>query len=112
RLIWSDRLLSRPSMDSKNNTKPSTKKILNRGQWSKEDDMVLKRLVEELGEELGEEEWTAVANNFPDRNSTECRQRWNRVLNPKLKKGKWTEEVSGNEFSSPFTSLTTAIVIF
>ena len=79
-----------PNALFKNDHKPSApKKIVNRGRWSKEEDMELKRLVDENGED-----WSVVANNFNDRNDVQCQQRWCKVLNPKLIKGPWTQAVS------------------
>lgn len=39
----------------------------------------------------GEQYWTKVAKEVPDRNAKECVQRWKKVLAPGLKKGKWSE---------------------
>ena len=75
-----------------NSQKPVTKKIVNRGRWSKEEDSDLRRLVEQHGEN-----WSLVASFFVDRNDVQCQQRWCKVLNPKLIKGPWTQAVSANE---------------
>ena len=76
----------------KNTNKVATsvvKKIVNRGRWSKEEDLELKRLVDIHGEQ-----WARVSSYFSDRNEVQCQQRWGKVLNPKLIKGPWTQAVS------------------
>ena len=35
-----------------------------------------------------------VAEFFPDRSEVQCLHRWQKVLNPELVKGPWTQEVS------------------
>ena len=92
---WDNRLvLGEKNIDSSllfkinNNKSTLIKKSVNRGRWSKEEDLKLKELVELHGEI-----WPDVANHFPDRNDVQCQQRWCKVLNPKLIKGPWTQAV-------------------
>lgn len=66
----------------------SSKKQVNRGRWSKEEDEKLKELVSIHGEN----NWQLVANDFIDRCSVQCQQRWDKVVNPSLVKGPWTKE--------------------
>lgn len=65
-----------------------SKKAINKGRWSKEEDERLKQLVEEYVER-----WDKIAELFPDRSDVQCQQRWTKVVNPELVKGPWTKEV-------------------
>jgi len=53
--------------------------------WLPQEDMALRMAVAELGEK----KWKLIAKRVPGRNHTQCFQRWNKVLCPGLKKGKW-----------------------
>ncbi|KAK9873735.1 hypothetical protein WA026_002092 [Henosepilachna vigintioctopunctata] len=64
-----------------------TRKQINKGRWSKEEDAQLKQLVEEYNEK-----WDVIAEHFPDRSDVQCQQRWTKVVNPELVKGPWTKE--------------------
>ncbi|KAF5307183.1 hypothetical protein FQR65_LT00699 [Abscondita terminalis] len=64
-----------------------TKKQINKGRWSKEEDGRLKQLVEEY-----QERWDVIAQHFSDRSDVQCQQRWTKVVNPELVKGPWTKE--------------------
>ncbi|XP_076257799.1 proto-oncogene like protein Myb isoform X2 [Rhynchophorus ferrugineus] len=64
-----------------------TKKPINKGRWSKEEDTKLKQYVEEYNEK-----WDMIAMHFPDRSDVQCQQRWTKVVNPELVKGPWTKE--------------------
>ncbi|XP_015367708.1 PREDICTED: transcriptional activator Myb isoform X2 [Diuraphis noxia] len=66
--------------------KPSNLSI-NKGRWTKEEDMRLKQLVEEY-----QERWDLIAQHFNDRSDIQCQQRWHKVVNPDLVKGPWTKE--------------------
>ncbi|KAH8349446.1 hypothetical protein KR067_012725, partial [Drosophila pandora] len=55
--------------------------------WSKSEDILLKSLVEEHGEN-----WEIIAPNFKDRLEQQVQQRWAKVLNPELIKGPWTRD--------------------
>jgi hypothetical protein len=72
-----------------------TKKPINKGRWSKEEDARLKQLVEEYNEK-----WDVIAELFPDRSDVQCQQRWTKVVNPELVKGPWTKEVSVTRFNN------------
>ena len=56
---------------------------------SRAQDLRLKQLVSEYGEENFEK----VAQEMPDRTWSQCSQRWQKVLNPEIVKGPWTAEV-------------------
>lgn len=75
-------------LESLASSSSSTKKQVNRGRWSKEEDERLKMLVEAFGEK----DWHKVSAHFPDRSDIQCQQRWDKVVNPKLVKGPWTKE--------------------
>ncbi|GJQ80225.1 putative RNA polymerase II transcription regulator recruiting protein [Trypoxylus dichotomus] len=64
-----------------------TKKAINKGRWSKDEDARLKHLVDEY-----QERWEKIAEYFPDRSDVQCQQRWTKVVNPELVKGPWTKE--------------------
>lgn len=63
------------------------RKSINKGRWSKEEDGLLKQLVEEYSEK-----WDYISLHFPDRSDIQCQQRWQKVVNPELVKGPWTKE--------------------
>lgn len=66
----------------KQQAKPSFK-----GRWTKEEDALLKELVEEY-----QERWEIISKHFPERTDVQCQQRWHKVVNPELVKGPWTKE--------------------
>ncbi|KAJ1530938.1 hypothetical protein ONE63_005774 [Megalurothrips usitatus] len=65
----------------------ANRKAVNKGRWTKEEDSLLKTLVEEF-----KENWETIAKHFPDRSDVQCQQRWLKVVNPALVKGPWTKE--------------------
>ncbi|KAL6569482.1 hypothetical protein OROMI_013996 [Orobanche minor] len=69
-------------------------KVLNpdlvKGPWSKEEDMLLVKLVEkQLDKKM---KWAEIAEQLPGRMGKQCRERWNNHLNPELNKSAWTKE--------------------
>eukprot|EP00041_Stephanoeca_diplocostata_P025394 m.662365 g.662365 ORF g.662365 m.662365 type:complete len:623 (+) comp22740_c0_seq5:280-2148(+) len=56
--------------------------------WSKSEDDILARAVEE---NQGKN-WKKVSEHFSDRSDVQCLHRWQKVLNPELVKGPWTQE--------------------
>ncbi len=58
------------------------------GSWTKEEDGTLARAVEA---NRGKN-WKRVAEALPGRSDVQCLHRWQKVLNPELVKGPWTEE--------------------
>lgn len=56
--------------------------------WSKEEDELLNRLCEQYGP--SPKDWKLIATHFvqPPRTEYQCQQRWQKVLNPDLIKGK------------------------
>ena len=59
-----------------------------KGNWKKEEDIMLMKLVRENGAR----NWSKIAENFPNRIGKQCRERWHNHLNPKINKKKWTEQ--------------------
>jgi len=58
--------------------------------WSGDEDMKLKHLVSMHGTA----KWSTVADALGGRSGKQCRERWHNHLNPDVKKGDWTVEVS------------------
>ncbi|XP_047342057.1 transcription factor MYB3R-5-like [Impatiens glandulifera] len=59
-----------------------------KGGWTPEEDDTLKRAVEVFKGKC----WKKIAQFFPDRSEVQCLHRWQKVLNPELVKGPWTQE--------------------
>eukprot|EP01080_Neovahlkampfia_damariscottae_P006588 gene6588-10751_t len=58
------------------------------GKWTQEEDNTLRAAVMlHQGKN-----WKTIAENFPDRTDVQCLHRWQKVLNPDLVKGPWTQE--------------------
>ncbi|XP_024031952.1 transcription factor MYB3R-3 [Morus notabilis] len=64
-------------------TRRSTK-----GGWTKEED----KLLSELVKKFQARNWKFIAAHIPPRTDVQCLHRWQKVLNPQLVKGSWTEE--------------------
>lgn len=57
--------------------------------WSKEEDELLKQLIEKYGEK----KWKNIAMELgTEKTGAQCAQHWKRVLSPRIKKGPWTEK--------------------
>ncbi|XP_050440569.1 transcriptional activator Myb isoform X3 [Adelges cooleyi] len=65
----------------------SSHNSINKGRWTKDEDIRLKQLVDEY-----QERWDIIAQHFNDRSDIQCQQRWHKVVNPDLVKGPWTKE--------------------
>ncbi|XP_076894225.1 transcription factor MYB3R-4-like [Bidens hawaiensis] len=67
-------------------------KVLNpelvKGPWSKEEDEVIVRLVEQYGAK----KWSTIAQHLPGRIGKQCRERWHNHLNPNINKEAWSQE--------------------
>ncbi|TKY56453.1 Transcription factor MYB98 [Spatholobus suberectus] len=59
-----------------------------KGQWNKEEDRKLIRLVKQYGER----KWAEIAERLEGRVGKQCRERWNNHLRPDIKKDSWSEE--------------------
>lgn len=61
---------------------------LTKGNWTCEEDQMLKHWVETQGAT----KWAKCANVIEGRSGKQCRERWMNSLNPDVKKGDWTVE--------------------
>uniref|UniRef100_A0A0A9DCG7 Uncharacterized protein n=1 Tax=Arundo donax TaxID=35708 RepID=A0A0A9DCG7_ARUDO len=59
-----------------------------KGGWTPEEDETLRRAVNAFEGR----HWKKIAESFPDRTEVQCLHRWQKVLNPELIKGPWTQE--------------------
>ncbi|CAG9334473.1 unnamed protein product [Blepharisma stoltei] len=59
-----------------------------KGQWTKEEDEIVIRLVKKYGPRY----WSTIASNLPGRIGKQCRERWHNHLNPNIKRDNWTTE--------------------
>ncbi|KAH5254446.1 hypothetical protein HBI67_152120 [Parastagonospora nodorum] len=60
---------------------------LKKGQWSKSEDELLARAVQEHGQR-----WTLVANCVESRSADQCAKRWQQSLDPELDHSEWRDE--------------------
>jgi hypothetical protein len=67
-------------------------KVLNpaliKGSWTREEDEVIVRFVEERGIK----DWTKLATLLPGRLGKQCRERWRNHLDPEVNRCPWTDE--------------------
>ncbi|KAK2867932.1 hypothetical protein FQN49_003331 [Arthroderma sp. PD_2] len=66
-------------------------KVRARRLWTKEEDTLLRRAVNESMARGGDINWHRIASNIPDRNNKDCRKRWVYILAPSLNKGAWNK---------------------
>ncbi|KAI9112250.1 hypothetical protein K1719_016773 [Acacia pycnantha] len=59
-----------------------------KGGWTPEEDETLRNAVAIFKGK----NWKKIAESFPDRSEVQCLHRWQKVLNPELVKGPWTQE--------------------
>ncbi|XP_042427752.1 transcription factor MYB3R-3-like isoform X1 [Zingiber officinale] len=59
-----------------------------KGGWTAQEDETLRRAVEAYKGRC----WKKIADFFPNRTEVQCLHRWQKVLNPELIKGPWTQE--------------------
>lgn len=58
-----------------------------KGNWTPEEDKLLRYLVEKHGPK----NWSTLSTNFKNRIGKQCRERWHNHLNPEINKNKWSE---------------------
>ena len=61
----------------------------NKGKWTEEEDQLLRLLVSQYG---AVHNWTCISRAMTFRNTKQCRERWCKHLDNKLKHGNWTDE--------------------
>jgi myb proto-oncogene protein len=61
---------------------------VSKGPWTKEEDDILRQMVEEHGAK----NWSAIAAALPGRIGKQCRERWHNHLDPNIRKEKWSQE--------------------
>uniref|UniRef100_A0ACD5WIC1 Uncharacterized protein n=1 Tax=Avena sativa TaxID=4498 RepID=A0ACD5WIC1_AVESA len=59
-----------------------------KGGWTPQEDETLRKAVQAFKGRS----WKKIAEFFPDRTEVQCLHRWQKVLNPELIKGPWTQE--------------------
>ncbi|GJT60153.1 transcription factor MYB119-like protein [Tanacetum coccineum] len=59
-------------------------KVLTKGQWTEEEDRLVKH--------YGEQKWALIAEKMAGRAGKQCRERWRNHLRPDIKKDEWSEE--------------------
>ncbi|XP_062002178.1 transcription factor MYB3R-2 isoform X2 [Rosa rugosa] len=59
-----------------------------KGGWTPQEDETLRNAVAKFKGK----NWKKIAQYFPDRSEVQCLHRWQKVLNPELVKGPWTQE--------------------
>ncbi|TNV74095.1 hypothetical protein FGO68_gene12665 [Halteria grandinella] len=62
--------------------------FVSKGPWTKEEDEILKFMVEEHGAK----NWSTIAAALPGRIGKQCRERWHNHLDPNIRKEKWSAE--------------------
>ena len=67
---------------------PRSKLKTTKSKFSTDDDNKLRRLVSQYGTKS----WSLIASKFRNRNSRQCRDRWNNYLSPKNNHSKWSYE--------------------
>lgn len=69
----------------RNNTEDGTVKQI-KGNWTPEEDMILRKKVADFGLK----KWKEIATFLPGRIGKQCRERWYNNVDPNLNKEKWT----------------------
>ena len=72
-------------MSNKENLLTSKKK--NKIPWTREEDELLKNLVNINGPK----KWTVIAKELPYREGKQCRERWHNHINPYISKNRWSD---------------------
>lgn len=89
---------------SPDRTSPSRKQriLKKKGNWTVEEDALLLLWVQERGPC----KWTQCSKGIRGRCGKQCRERWVNILNPCVKKGKWSHQEQTQIFESLCTHLT------
>lgn len=76
----------------KQTTGSSSSKGRSRRVWTRDEDERLRLLVSYWGDQCGKNgHWDKISSHFDNRTNKDCRKRWFHSLDPKLKRGRWTE---------------------
>jgi hypothetical protein len=59
-----------------------------KAKFTKEEDVLLRKLVFQFGEDV----WPQVAQHMRNRNSRQCKERWNNYLSPNISTEPWTPD--------------------
>lgn len=89
-------------------TPSSPFKSASRGNWTAEEDELLRLAVEYYKGR----NWKKISEHIPDRTDVQCLHRWQKVLRPGLVKGPWTPDVSVCSSSSRSTSNNSSSVVY
>ncbi|KAH7553695.1 hypothetical protein ACOSQ2_029780 [Xanthoceras sorbifolium] len=86
-------ILKSPGVSSPATTSPTHRRTTGpirraKGGWTPEEDETLRNAVATFKGKS----WKKIAEFFPDRSEVQCLHRWQKVLNPDLVKGPWTQE--------------------
>lgn len=89
----SSAILKSPGVSSPAATSPTHRRTTGpirraKGGWTPEEDETLRNAVATFKGKS----WKKIAEFFPDRSEVQCLHRWQKVLNPDLVKGPWTQE--------------------
>mmetsp|Transcript_9717 Transcript_9717/g.11665 ORF Transcript_9717/g.11665 Transcript_9717/m.11665 type:complete len:343 (+) Transcript_9717:149-1177(+) len=63
-----------------------------RGNWSEEEDSILREAVTSMNCDIKNISWRKVAASVVGRSAKQCRERWRCSLDPSIKKTPWTDE--------------------
>ncbi|XP_022745333.1 transcription factor MYB3R-3-like [Durio zibethinus] len=80
--------ISSPAPTSPNHRRTTGPIRRAKGGWTPEEDETLRNAVASFKGKS----WKKIAEFFPDRSEVQCLHRWQKVLNPDLVKGPWTQE--------------------
>ncbi|XP_007027022.2 PREDICTED: myb-related protein 3R-1 isoform X2 [Theobroma cacao] len=80
--------ISSPAPSSPNHRRTTGPIRRAKGGWTPEEDETLRNAVAAFKGKS----WKKIAEFFPDRSEVQCLHRWQKVLNPDLVKGPWTQE--------------------
>jgi len=67
----------------------TSKKLIKKTIWSKDEDNLLKSLIEKYG---SDGKWTKISVEMKSRSGKQCRERYHNHLAPDIRKGFWTHE--------------------
>jgi len=77
------------SPDESKKTPPKSRRLSSKKpRWTAEEDA---KLIE-LKKKYGDMSWAKISQSMDERTSSQCYQRWHRVLNPAIQKGPWSRE--------------------